>query len=63
MFLVVLAEGIEERAVERTKKETINNVIVNMYKKGYTLNQIANAVGISMDDVKSVVTEKSPAMA
>ena len=63
MFLVVLAEGIEERAVERTKKETINNVIVNMYKQGYTLNQIANAVGISMDDVKSVVTEKSPAMA
>ena len=58
-----LAEGIEERAVERTKKETINNVIVNMYKQGYTLNQIANAVGISMDDVKSVVTEKSPAMA
>ena len=34
-----------------------------MYKQGYTLNQIANAVGISMDDVKSVVTEKSPAMA
>lgn len=52
-----------KRAVERTKKETINNVIVNMYKQGYTLNQIANAVGISMDDVKSVVTEKSPAMA
>ena len=63
MFLVVLAEGIEERAVERTKKETINNVIVNMYKQGCSLELIANVTGTSVDNIETVIKEKSPAMA
>ena len=35
---------------------------MSMYRKGYTLEQIADVADISKDDVKSVITRKSPAM-
>lgn len=58
-----LAEGIEERAIERTQKATSEKFIMSMYNKGYTLDQIADVADISKDDVKSVIAKKSPAMA
>lgn len=76
-----LAEGIEERAIARTREEdrkeakkatkkavekatksTSEKFIMSMYRKGYTLEQIADVADISKDDVKSVITRKSPAM-
>lgn len=52
-----------EKAVEGATKTTINSVIMNMYKQGYTLDQIAGVTDISTEKVKSVIKKKSPAMA
>ena len=46
-----LAEGIEERAIERTQKATSEKFIMSMFNKGYTLDQIADVADISKDDV------------
>ena len=58
-----LGEGIEEMAIERTTKEVtekvIESVAVNMYGKGYTLEQIAESTNLSIKDVKTIVNKKS----
>ena len=50
-----LSTGIEEKATEK--------FILNMYKKGYTLNQIADVAEISVDEVKAIISKKEPVMA
>ena len=54
-----LSTGIEEKATEKTSEK----FILNMYKKGYTLDQIADAVGVSVDEVEAIIKKKEPAMA
>mgnify|MGYP007124136375 CR=1 FL=1 len=39
-----LSTGIEERATERATEKTSEKFILNMYKKGYTLDQIADCL-------------------
>ena len=62
-----LSTGIEERATERATKKatekTSEKFILNMYKIGYTPNQIADAVGVSVDEVETIIKKKEPAMA
>ena len=58
-----LSTGIEERAEERATKKTSEKIILNMYKKGYTLEQIADVVEISVDAVEAVIQKKAPVMA
>ena len=50
-----LSTGIEEKATEK--------FILNMYKKGYTLNQIADVAEISVDEVEAIIRKKEPVMA
>ena len=50
-----LSTGIEEKATEK--------FILNMYKKGYTLNQIADVAEISVDEVEAIIRKKEPTMA
>ncbi len=38
-------------------------ICMNMYKKGYTLNQIADVAEISVDEVRAIIRKKEPAMA
>ena len=33
-----------------------------MHKKGYTLNQIADAAEISVDEVEAIIRKKEPVM-
>ena len=54
-----LSTGIEERATEKTSEK----FILNMYKKGYTLEQIADVAEISVDAVEAVIQKKAPVMA
>ena len=54
-----LSTGIEERATKKTNEK----IILNMYKKGYTLEQIADVVEISVDAVEAVIQKKAPVMA
>ena len=62
-----LSTGIEERATERaTKKDTektSEKFILNMYKKGYTLDQIADVAETGVDEVEAIIKKKEPAMA
>ena len=62
-----LSTGIEERATEReTKKateKTSEKFILNMYKKGYTLDQIADVAETGVDEVEAIIKKKEPAMA
>ena len=50
-----LRQGIEDKAIAK--------IVMNMYKIGYTPNQIADAVGVSVDEVEAIIKKKEPAMA
>ena len=50
-----LSQGIEDKAIAK--------IVMNMYKIGYTPNQIADAVGVSVDEVEAIIKSKEPAMA
>ena len=62
-----LSTGIEERATERAAKKatekTSEKFILNMYKKGYTLDQIADVAETGVDEVEAIIKKKEPAMA
>lgn len=61
-----LSTGIEERATERATKKAIEKTsekfILNMYKKGYTLDQIADVAETGVDEVEAIIKKKEPAM-
>ena len=61
-----LSTGIEERATERATKKatekTSEKFILNMYKKGYTLDQIADVAETDVDEVEAIIKKKEPAM-
>ena len=50
-----LSTGIEEKITEK--------FILNMYKKGYTLDQIADVAETSVEVVEAIIKKKEPAMA
>lgn len=54
-----LSIGIEERATKKANEK----FILNMYKKGYTLDQIADVVEKNVDVVEAIIKKKEPAMA
>ena len=54
-----LSTGIEERATEKTSEK----FILNMYKTGYTLDQIADVAETGVDEVEAIIKKKEPAMA
>ena len=53
-----LSTGIEEKATEKTSEK----FILNMYKKGYTLDQIADVAETGVDEVEAIIKKKEPAM-
>ena len=53
-----LSTGIEEKATEKTSEK----FILNMYKKGYTLDQIADVAETGVDEVKAIIKKKEPTM-
>ena len=57
-----LSTGIEEKAAERAAIKVSEKYILNMYKKGYTLNQIADVAEISVAEVEMIIRKKEPAM-
>ena len=58
-----LSTGIEERATEKATVKTSEKFILNMYKKGYTLDQIADVAETGVDEVEAIIKKKEPAMA
>lgn len=58
-----LNTGIEERATEKATEKTSEKFILNMYKKGYTLDQIADVAETGVDEVEAIIKKREPAMA
>lgn len=58
-----LSTGIEERATEKATEKANEKFILNMYKKGYTLDQIADVVEKNVDVVAAIIKKEEPAMA
>ena len=58
-----LSTGIEERATERATEKTSEKFILNMYKKGYTLDQIADVAETGVDEVEAIIKKKESVMA
>lgn len=58
-----LGEGIEERAIRETTervtkevtKEMTEQFILNMYKKGYSLEQISDIMNKSTTEIEEIV--------
>ena len=63
-YMCNLGEGIAERAAEiateaatqETTKRINKNIILRMYRKGYTSDQIAEIVEVSIEDVNEIIT-------
>jgi hypothetical protein len=53
----VLEEGIAEGEAKKEAK-----IIINMSKKGYTLEQIADVTDKSIEEVKAIIEKREPAL-
>ena len=53
-----LSDGIEERAVEKATAETRKAIILKMYNRGDTLEQIAEVTDVSEEDIERIVRKK-----
>lgn len=58
-FMCNLSLGIEERATEKTNTK----IILNMYKKGYTLDQIADVTEKNVESVKAIIQKNRSVIA
>ena len=58
-----LSTGIEERATEKATEKTSEKFILNIYKKGYTLDQIADVAETGVDEVEAIIKKRESAMA
>lgn len=54
-----LSQGIREDATA----EALAEIIVNMYKKGFTLEQIADVAEKSVEEIKAIIKKREPALA
>ena len=53
-----LSQGIREDA----KAEAIAEIIVNMYKYGFTVEQIANVVEKSAEEIMTIIEKGEPTL-
>lgn len=53
-----LSQGIREDATDEANAK----IIMNMYKKGYTLEQIADVVEKSIEEIKSIIEKREPVL-
>ncbi len=58
-----LGEGIREKAEARGEAKGEAKVILSMYRKGYTLEQIADVAEKSVEEVRGIVEKREPALA
>lgn len=54
-----LGQGIEDRAIERYRAE----IIARLFNNGFTVEQIASATGISLDNVRAILEKSNPVLA
>lgn len=54
-----LSQGIREDATA----EALAEIIINMYKKGLTLEQIADVAEKRVEEIRAVIKKRKPALA
>ena len=54
-----LSQGIEDRAIERT----LIDIVMNMYKNNFSLEQISIAIDKSVEEIKMIINEHESAKA
>ena len=54
-----LSQGIREDATDEVNAK----IIMNMYKKGYTLEQIADVVEKSIEEIRAIIEKREPVLA
>lgn len=54
-----LSQGI----VDETKIEVMINIVMNMYKNKFSLEQISLATNKSIEEVKKIIEENEPVLA
>lgn len=54
-----LSQGIREDAIAEAQAK----IIINMYKKGYTLEQIADVAEKSVKEVTAIIEKREPVLA
>lgn len=54
-----LSQGIREDATAEAQAE----IIMNMYKKGFTLGQIADVAEKSVEEIRAIIKKREPALA
>ena len=54
-----LSQGIREDA----KAETIAEIVFNMHKNGFTIEQIAVAINKSVEEVQAIIKKGEPVLA
>ena len=54
-----LGQGIEDRVTAEVSARTIESVIMKMYQKGYTLEQISEISGKSVSEIEKIIDKNS----
>ena len=54
-----LSQGIEDRAIERT----LIDIVMNMYKNNFSLEQISIATDKSVEEIKKIIEKNDKVLA
>ena len=54
-----LGQGIEDRVTAEVSARTIESVIMKMYQKGYTLEQISEISEKSVSEIEKIIDKNS----
>ena len=54
-----LSEGIEEKALEKGKAEGKAEFILNMYKEGFSLEQIARVAKLGVEEIETIIKKET----
>jgi hypothetical protein len=58
-----LSQGVLEKGEARGEAKKEAKIIINMSKKGYTLEQIADVTDKNVEEVKAIIENREPALA
>ena len=58
-----LGQGIEDRAMERGHAEGRAEIIASLFNNGFTVEQIASATNIPLDNVRAILEKSEPVLA
>jgi SOS response regulatory protein OraA/RecX len=58
-----LSQGILEKGEIRGEAKAEAKIILNMYKKGFTVEQIADVTDKKVEEVRAIIEKREPVLA